>query len=131
MLLLFFSPHDTAILSWHYHSIKPGNSLTQNNHIWLQSCSPDMRFWNLSSRWKIWFTSALSLCLYALDMGSFNRSYIPICLSESTFTTTFLVSASFIRLNIEFLTSKSTTADATFCLPFPLPSLRELSPSSR
>lgn len=31
----------------------------------------------------------LSFCLYALDMGSFNRSYIPICLSKSTFTAAF------------------------------------------
>lgn len=30
MLLLILSAHETAIFSWHYQSIKPGSSLTQN-----------------------------------------------------------------------------------------------------
>lgn len=98
-----------SILSWHYQSIKQEDwkvPLPRISHIWLQSCSPDMWFCNLSSGQKIWSTSAPSSCLQALATGSFNKG------THSSFQRIpslpyFLVSASFIRLSWEFLMWKS------------------------
>lgn len=68
----------------------------------------------------------VSVCMLYL-WGHFTSHTYPFVFQRVLSLPHFLVSASFIRLNTEFLTWKSTTVDATFLLPFPLLSLTELS----